>query len=60
LAQAGGGEFWLPESVAVGPDEIFSWSFADKAATCSVRPDHLQPLAALAAAVWTSTEFALG
>jgi len=41
---------WAPETVAVGPGAPFSWTFDDKAATCTVRPDHLQPLDALKAA----------
>jgi len=41
---------WVPESAALGPGEAFAWTFADKAASCTVRPDHLQPLEELAAA----------
>eukprot|EP00930_Biecheleria_cincta_P016979 TRINITY_DN13627_c0_g1_i1.p1 TRINITY_DN13627_c0_g1~~TRINITY_DN13627_c0_g1_i1.p1 ORF type:complete len:1043 (-),score=190.41 TRINITY_DN13627_c0_g1_i1:246-3374(-) len=34
---------WVPSSAAVGPDLVFRWPFGTRA-SCTVYPDHLQPI----------------
>ena len=40
---------WVPETVPVGPEEPFKWSFSSSG-SCTVLADHLQTLDALSAA----------